>query len=112
MYANAAAAAQPALTDQAEEPNADTAREADNSAASMPLSLQPRAASEPPQTPSSEPDRSPAAFSAGEPLAQPALAPLSAAATSANSAEGDGVPGAEQLDGVQSPALSVEKLAP
>ncbi|MCU0977635.1 MAG: hypothetical protein MUF25_00535 [Pirellulaceae bacterium] len=112
VYANAAAAAQPALTDQAEEPNADTAREADSSAASMPLSLQPRAASEPPLTASAEPDRSPAAFSAGEPPAQPALAPLSAAATAANSAEGDGVPGAEQLDGVQSPALSVEKLAP
>jgi len=29
-----------------------------------------------------------------------------------NPAEGDGVPGAETLDGVQSPALSVEKLAP
>jgi uncharacterized repeat protein (TIGR01451 family) len=78
----------------------------------MPLSLQSRAASEPSLTPSSEPDRAPAAFSAGEPPAQPAFAPLSAAATSANAAEGDGVPGAEQLDGVQSPALTVEKLAP
>ena len=37
---------------------------------------------------------------------------MSAAASAPDSAEGDGVPGAEQLDGVQSPSLAVEKLAP
>lgn len=56
------------------------------------------------------------AFSFDEASDQPPRAPAPLADTppvaSAAASQGDGVPGAETLDGVQAPALTIEKLAP
>jgi len=57
-----------------------------------------------------DPRAAPRTFSLDETPAQPLAAHPPTA--SAASGEGDGVPGADALDGVQAPALTVEKLAP
>jgi len=57
--------------------------------------------------------RSATAFPAGEAPARPSFARSAVAESAAMPAgEGDGVPGAEQLDGLQTPSLTVEKIAP
>ncbi len=67
---------------------------------------------EPSVQPASDP-RLATAFPAGEAPARPSFARSAVAESAAMPAgEGDGVPGAEQLDGLQSPSLSVEKIAP
>lgn len=54
-----------------------------------------------------------AAFTVDQAPAAPSFAPSAAAESAAPLAgEGDGVPGAEQLDGIQAPSLTVEKFAP
>jgi len=128
-------AARSVIGDAADEPPSD--QSAYSTATSSPLAPMPRPAGAEPETlddpPSAAPissapfsplqtplaaptdtDRVPRAFSADEPSAQPLLAPVPtvSASGSAGSGQGDGVPGADALDGVQAPALTIEKLAP
>lgn len=57
--------------------------------------------------------RSAMTLPASESPATPALVPSTVAdSATMTGGEGDGVPGAEQLDGVQSPSLTVEKIVP
>jgi len=58
-------------------------------------------------------NRSAAPLTAGEAPARPSYSPSAADESAAPMVgEGDGVPGTEQLDGVQAPSLAVEKIAP
>ncbi len=114
VYASAAPASPPNPVEPPAEPASLAAPQADSGSATVPFSLRPRTESEPVLTPppTAQPEPVPSAFSApaGDPLSASAPRPLTNAAI--GSSEGDGVPGAETLDGVQSPALTVQKLAP
>lgn len=58
-------------------------------------------------------NRSASAFTASQAPTPSSFAPSAAAEPASPPAgEGDGVPGAEQLDGIQAPSLTVEKIAP
>lgn len=66
-----------------------------------------------PPAPAAIAPRTATAFTAGSAPVRPNIStPAPEPAPAGPAGEGDGVPGAEQLDGVQAPALTIEKTAP